>query len=288
LNPTPPAADATCTADALSLRVQLLPLLEEGKDVVVVCHSYGGIPAGGAARGLAKKEREARDEKGGVLGLIYLTSFVVPEGVSLVQFLGGQHAPYVQQNQTGLVCSLQPTVPGRSAKKPLGDHTGLNGLVQVESLSGQISGFELLVPHDASYSSFHIIINHNPHSFQLLTLTQPSPGLCLVSPPIPVLYADVPAPLASTLEFSLLPHSLAAFDSTAPAPAWAEPAFAGRIAFLKCSADVALPPFLQDLFIEKSGVEWLVREVETGHSPWASRPEELAEIIGGWVEVFAG
>ncbi|KFY45988.1 hypothetical protein V494_00668 [Pseudogymnoascus sp. VKM F-4513 (FW-928)] len=215
LNPTPPAADATCTADALSLRAQLLPIIEEGKDVVVVCHSYGGIPAGGAARGLAKKEREARNEKGGVLGLIYLSSFVVPEGASVVQFLGGEYAPFVQQNQ-------------------------------------------------------------------------PSPGLCEPSPPSAVFYADVPAPLASTLVASLLPQSLAAFESAAPAPAWAEPAFAGKIAFLKCSADVAVPPFLQDMFMEKSGVEWLVREVETGHSPWASRPEELAEIIGGWVEVFAG
>lgn len=74
----------------------------------------------------------------------------------------------------------------------------------------------------------------------------------------------------------------------APAPAWADPAFAGRIAFLKCSEDAALPPFLQDLFINKSGVEWLVSEVKAGHSPWASMPEEVARIIGGWVEVFAG
>ena len=99
LNPVSPAADATCAADALALQAQLLPIIQEGKDVVVLCHSYGGIPAGGAAAGLAKKDRVARNEKGGVLGLIYLASFVVPEGVSLVEFLGGQHAPYVQQNQ---------------------------------------------------------------------------------------------------------------------------------------------------------------------------------------------
>ncbi|OBT77021.1 hypothetical protein VF21_02883 [Pseudogymnoascus sp. 05NY08] len=214
LSPVSPATDATCTADALALRAQLLPLIEESKDVVVVCHSYGGIPAGGAAADLAKTDRAARNEKGGVLGLIYLASFVVPEGVSLVEFLGGKHAPYVQQNQ-------------------------------------------------------------------------PSPGLCEVSPAGPVLYADVPPSLAATLEASLLPHSLAAFDSAAPAPAWAEPAFAGKVAFLKCLADAALPTFVQDLFIGKSGVKWLVTEVEAGHSPWASRPEELAGIIGGWVEVFA-
>ncbi|KFY02634.1 hypothetical protein O988_02010 [Pseudogymnoascus sp. VKM F-3808] len=206
LNPTPPATNATCSADVLALQAQLLPIIDKGNEVVVVCHSYGGIPGGGAAAGLSKKDRAARNEKGGVLGLIYLTSFVVPEGVSLVRFLGGQHAPYVQQNQ-------------------------------------------------------------------------PSPGLCEVSPAGPVLYADVPAPLAATLEASLLPHSLAAFDSAAPVPAWAESAFAGKIAFLKCSVDAALPTFVQDLFIEKSGVQWLVTEVEAGHSPWASRPKEVTGII---------
>lgn len=104
LNPVSPAADATCTADALSLQAQLLPIIQEGKEVVVVCHSYGGIPAGGAAAGLAKKDRAERNEKGGVLGLIYLSGFVVPEGVSLVQALGGQHAPFLQPNQ---VCAFK-------------------------------------------------------------------------------------------------------------------------------------------------------------------------------------
>lgn len=37
----------------------------------------------------------------------------------------------------------------------------------------------------------------------------------------------------------------------------------------------ALPPFLQDMFIEKSGVQWAVKEVEAGHSAWASRPKEI-------------
>lgn len=96
LNPTPPDTNVTCTTDALALRAQLIRLIEDGNDVVVVSHSYGGIPAGGAAVGLAKKDR---NEKSGVLGLIYLTGFVVPEGVSLVQCLGGRHSPFVQQNQ---------------------------------------------------------------------------------------------------------------------------------------------------------------------------------------------
>ena len=49
---------ATCRADAEAIRRQLLPLIEkEGKDLVVVSHSYGGIPGGGAAHALSKCAR---------------------------------------------------------------------------------------------------------------------------------------------------------------------------------------------------------------------------------------
>lgn len=43
--------------------------------------------------------------------------------------------------------------------------------------------------------------------------------------------------------------------------------------------DQALPPFLQDMFMEKSGVEWKVKNIEASHSPFASKPEELVKIL---------
>ena len=46
-----------------------------------------------------------------------------------------------------------------------------------------------------------------------------------------------------------------AFSSPAPPQAWAEAAFEGRLAFLRCTEDRALPIAKQDMFIEKSGVE---------------------------------
>ena len=84
---------ATCTEDSIALRKELLPLIENGeKDVVIFAHSYSGMPAVGAAHGLSKASRN--DKKGGVLGLIYLSAFVVPPGISLLEYLGGKHAPY--------------------------------------------------------------------------------------------------------------------------------------------------------------------------------------------------
>lgn len=92
--------------------------------------------------------------------------------------------------------------------------------------------------------------------------------------------------LAVRLEKALLPHDLFAFDSPAPAPAWKESEYEGRLVFLKCTKDNAVPLFVQDMFIEKSGVKWLVKDVEASHSPFASRPEELTKLLMEWAKYF--
>lgn len=78
-----------------------------------------------------------------------------------------------------------------------------------------------------------------------------------------------------------------AFESPAPPAAWAEPELANKIAFLRCTQDQALPTFLQDMFTEKSGVKWKVTDIEASHSPWVSKPEETATILGQWADEFA-
>lgn len=68
---------------------------EESKELVLLCHSYGGIPGGVAAFGHSRKERLQEGQKTGVTGLVYMPAFVVPEGMTLLTFLGGIHAPYL-------------------------------------------------------------------------------------------------------------------------------------------------------------------------------------------------
>ena len=106
LNAREPAT-ATCTADAESVRRQVLPLIEnEGKDVLLVSHSYGGIPAGGAALGLSKSTRTKDGHRGGIIGMVYISSFVVPEGLSLLGLMGGKHPTYVKENRVSSISSL--------------------------------------------------------------------------------------------------------------------------------------------------------------------------------------
>ena len=81
------------------------------------------------------------------------------------------------------------------------------------------------------------------------------------------------------MEEALLPHAILAFESPAPPAAWAEPAYAGKLAFLRCTQDAALPAFLQDLFVQRSGVGWTVKDVDASHSAFLSKPEEIAKLV---------
>ena len=90
----------SCLTDAEAVSKQILALIDtDGKDVVVVCHSYGGIPAASAASGLSKRARTNEGKNGGVIGLVYITAFVVPKNLSLLDVMGGKHAPYVDADQ---------------------------------------------------------------------------------------------------------------------------------------------------------------------------------------------
>lgn len=99
LDPTDPAtADAAADTDFV-LKRSLLPLIDQGKDVVVLMHSYGGVPGSGAARGLSRVQRAKKGEKGGVVGLIHVSGFVLPGGASVADGQGGQLPEWVKSNE---------------------------------------------------------------------------------------------------------------------------------------------------------------------------------------------
>lgn len=66
----------------------LLPLVDEGKEVVVVMHSFGGVYGGGAVQGLSKAEYSKTGKKGGVIALVYMAAACIPSGVSTLQLMG--------------------------------------------------------------------------------------------------------------------------------------------------------------------------------------------------------
>jgi hypothetical protein len=64
---------------------QITALVNQGKDVVVVMHSYAGAPGSEACKGLSKSTRAKEGKKGGVISCVYLCAFMVPPGMTLYE-----------------------------------------------------------------------------------------------------------------------------------------------------------------------------------------------------------
>lgn len=80
---------STTVADdaAYIQRKYLDGLVSQGKEVVVVMHSYGGIPGTESIKGHTRKDVAAQDRKGGVVALIYIAAFLISAGQSVDSFL---------------------------------------------------------------------------------------------------------------------------------------------------------------------------------------------------------
>ncbi|GAP90694.2 hypothetical protein SAMD00023353_5200180 [Rosellinia necatrix] len=81
--------------DAKHLRSLLTKAIdEEGKEVVLVAHSYAGVASANAVEGLGVHQRKARGERGGVLMILYLAASVIPAGTSFAELLDPNNLPW--------------------------------------------------------------------------------------------------------------------------------------------------------------------------------------------------
>ncbi|KAI1384589.1 alpha/beta-hydrolase [Hypoxylon trugodes] len=81
---------ATMYDDAALIAKEIEALADEGKDVILLSHSYGGIPASQSTKGLTKKERQEQGKKGGVVRFLYKTALVPALGKSSTDLLSQQ------------------------------------------------------------------------------------------------------------------------------------------------------------------------------------------------------
>ncbi|KAJ7673838.1 Alpha/beta hydrolase fold-1 [Mycena polygramma] len=79
--------------DAAAVASLVSRLADEGKDVVLAPHSYGGLVACEASKGLAKSVREKEGKQGGIVRIVFTTSVVGSEGESSKDVFGDQAAP---------------------------------------------------------------------------------------------------------------------------------------------------------------------------------------------------
>lgn len=102
------------TEDVAAIRSAALELADGGSDVIVVLHSYSGQPGSDAMKGLSMAERTQQGLSGGVVRLVFIMAYIVPEGFQAAKPEDAASAvpPWMQVDlQVSLVIS-KPMVSG--------------------------------------------------------------------------------------------------------------------------------------------------------------------------------
>src|SRR5205085_5835564 len=74
---TPPA---TMYDDAAFIAKEMENLADAGKEIILVAHSYGGMPATQSTKGLSVQERQKEGKKGGLVRIAYKTVLLTTPG----------------------------------------------------------------------------------------------------------------------------------------------------------------------------------------------------------------
>ena len=119
-----------------------------------------------------------------------------------------------------------------------------------------------------------------------LTFTQSTEGYLWVDGAKDFLYHDLDDALAAKMESQLVAQVKKSFASPVPPQAWAEGDFNGKIAYMRCTEDRAVPAAVQDAMIEGSGVKWSVKNIDSAHSPFLKEPKKVAVMMAEWMKEF--
>lgn len=88
------ASTASYRDDVYAIRSLLEKLIEgDGKDVMLACHSYGGVPGCQTVSGLEISERKKAGKAGGIVHVLFITSLLVEQGQGMAAALEGGKAP---------------------------------------------------------------------------------------------------------------------------------------------------------------------------------------------------
>lgn len=80
----------TWKSDVKDILDAALPLFEQGREVIIIAHSYGGVPAAVATEGQGVEERARRGRTGGFRQIIYVAAFAIPQkDMDLLTLFGG-------------------------------------------------------------------------------------------------------------------------------------------------------------------------------------------------------
>ena len=100
-----------------------------------------------------------------------------------------------------------------------------------------------------------------------------------VDKPADVFYHDVPEEKKLKAVAALKLHSQKSFSSPSPPPGWADEDYEGRRGYIRTLQDRTIPTIAQKMMVQYSGVDWDIKEIDTSHSPFLVRPQQLADNI---------
>lgn len=89
----PPQKSADMYEDAAFFREKARDILNSGRNVALLSHSYGGVVASETLKDLPTNPKDGP----AVVGLVALTSLLVPVGVSLKAGMGGELPSFVRE-----------------------------------------------------------------------------------------------------------------------------------------------------------------------------------------------
>ncbi|RAL03033.1 alpha/beta hydrolase [Aspergillus ibericus CBS 121593] len=80
-----------------------------GNDIVIISHSWSGLPVNSALTDLSKSARQKAGKQGGVVKLIFISAFIPDVGESLIGAFGGTPPEwYVRDESNGTVSASDP------------------------------------------------------------------------------------------------------------------------------------------------------------------------------------
>ncbi|MCJ1310865.1 hypothetical protein MMC25_004533 [Agyrium rufum] len=68
-------------------------VIKEGKEVIVVLHSAGGNPGSQAIKGLERTFQKSQGNPSGIIGIVFIAAFLIPEGSNLAMAAAGGQLP---------------------------------------------------------------------------------------------------------------------------------------------------------------------------------------------------
>ncbi|KAF5002769.1 hypothetical protein FGRMN_167 [Fusarium graminum] len=96
----PNSQGVTWEADAVKIADAAEQFFLQDREVVLIAHSYGGIPATAATQGQGTQERSAAGLKGGFHSIIFLAAFAIPvRGWDLITTFGGSYPEWLETGE---------------------------------------------------------------------------------------------------------------------------------------------------------------------------------------------